>query len=216
MMGDDRAEKVERVVLSPYGYGKVVSQAPQRVEVALDWGATLYVQPTLLTDTILIGVKTFHADRNTLTFKCNIAHKLESLFEQVSKEIGIPTGSIKLIYPMAYLRHIKPHDTPRALKLPREAKFIALVQHKFTWDASSKGSNIELLNSSLTAVKRSEEDYESVLGTVGLSYGKHHWEVRLDNYVNDEDVFIGVAHKDVSLYQRPPDTQVFWGYLCTG
>jgi tripartite motif-containing protein 9/67 len=48
-----------------------------------------------------------------------------------------------------------------------------------------------------------------------MTSGKHTWEIRIDRFNQDEDVFIGVALKGVNLYGRPPEISNFWGYIAS-
>lgn len=32
-----------------------------------------------------------------------------------------------------------------------------------------------------------------------MSSGKNYWEIRLDNYVEEDDIFIGIARKEMDL-----------------
>ena len=41
--------------------------------------------------------------------------------------------------------------------------------------------------------------YETVLGSIGFSSGKHYWEVTLDVFGCPEDVFIGVCKSNIKL-----------------
>jgi tripartite motif-containing protein 9/67 len=45
----------------------------------------------------------------------------------------------------------------------------------------------------LTANKKIEIDFETVLATVGFNSGRHYWEIKLDTFVEMEDIFVGVA-----------------------
>lgn len=71
-----------------------------------------------------------------------------------------------------------------------------------------------MLNNCLTANKRYEVNNESVLATVGFNQGKHYWEVKLDTFVEHEDIFVGVACRSINLYSRASEAGNFWGYLC--
>jgi len=64
--------------------------------------------------------------------------------------------------------------------------------------------------------KKYEIDYETVLATVGFSKGKHYWEIKLDTFVEMEDIFVGVARRNTNLYLRATDSGAFWGWICTG
>ena len=72
------------------------------------------------------------------------------------------------------------------------------------------------MNSSLTANKKFEIDFETVLATVGFDSGKHYWEIKLDTFVDMEDIFVGVSRRSIDLNIRAWDSGFFWGWICTG
>ena len=73
-----------------------------------------------------------------------------------------------------------------------------------------------MLNNNLTANKKYEINFETVLATVGFDSGRHYWEIKLDTFVDMEDIFIGVARRNIELNIRAWDTGSFWGWICTG
>jgi tripartite motif-containing protein 9/67 len=52
----------------------------------------------------------------------------------------------------------------------------------------------------LTANKKFEIDFETVLANVGFCSGRHYWEIKLDTFVEMEDIFVGIAKRNVDLY----------------
>ena len=72
-------------------------------------------------------------------------------------------------------------------------------KQSFTWDINAKGDNIQLLNDNLTANKRVEVEYETVLGTIEISSGMHYWEIKIDKFVELDDIIIGVSQKGMDL-----------------
>lgn len=72
-------------------------------------------------------------------------------------------------------------------------------QQNFSWNPNSKGANINLYNSNLTANKKNEAEYETVIGTVPISSGVHYWEITVDKFVEQDDIIIGVVHKSVDI-----------------
>ena len=89
----------------------------------------------------------------------------------------------------------------------------------FTWDLNNKGPNIELLNDNLTANKKQEVEYETVLGSISINSAqsiRHYWEIKIDKFVELDDIIIGVSLKGMDIRQRPFDTGKFWGWICTG
>ena len=68
----------------------------------------------------------------------------------------------------------------------------------------------------MTANKKYEIDYETVLATVGFNSGRHYWEIKLDTFVDLEDILIGVARRNIELSMKNWDSGSFWGWICTG
>jgi hypothetical protein len=46
---------------------------------------------------------------------------------------------------------------------------------------------------------RGSATYETVLGTLGFSSGRHYWEIKLDAYGHEDDIFIGVCKQEVKV-----------------
>ena len=124
----------------------------------------------------------------------------------------------KLIYPMGTLRNLSLslNDTFFDQHIPNNAKLVLVGKQSFTWDPIAKGRNILLLNHNLTANKRVEVEYETVLGTIEINQGVHYWEIKIDKFVELDDIIIGVSQKGMDISQRPFDTGKFWGWICTG
>ena len=57
-------------------------------------------------------------------------------------------------------------------------------------------------------------DYETVLASVGFNNGRHYWEIKLDVFVEMEDIYVGIARRNIDLYTRAWDTGSFWGFIC--
>jgi len=169
-------------------------------------------------------VKTFHGKRTNFDFTVNILEKLDKIRELLFQREPDEMSSyhvIKLVYPMGVLKTLNMDQTFEQQEIPNNAQLVLLGQKTFTWDLNYKGSNIQLLNNCLTANKKFEIDYETVLGTVGFSSGsggssRHYWEIKLDTFVDMEDIFVGIARRNVELHTRAWDTGSFWGYICTG
>ena len=77
--------------------------------------------------------------------------------------------------------------------IPHEARLVLVGQQSFTWNINAKGPNIKLFNGNLTANKKSEADYEAVLGTVPIGSGVHYWEFKIDKFVEQDDIIVGVV-----------------------
>jgi hypothetical protein len=216
-MSNEPSSDLESLVLTPYGYGVVTQTRDALAQVKLQWGATAYLSLSLLHSEVTVFVKLFMGDRALQKHTMGLTQPFETLQTKLAAELGLSNSfSLKLIYPMGRLKSVQPNDTPFSLNLPLEAKLVVVVQQTFVWDEKAKGENIEILNAGRSAVKRTEEDYETVLTNAELTRGKHCWDIIIDRYMRHEDIFIGVAQKTLPLVTRPPETGMFWGYLCTG
>lgn len=47
-----------------------------------------------------------------------------------------------------------------------------------------------------------------------MNTGSYYWEIKIQKFVDEEDIFIGVAKKDIDLYVQPSTTKKYWGYMC--
>ena len=74
-----------------------------------------------------------------------------------------------------------------------------LCKTTFYFDPTKKGSQIKLSNQNLTATKNGDSNYHTVLGNIEFNNGRHYWEIKLDKYVDEDDIFIGVAKPDIEL-----------------
>ena len=83
----------------------------------------------------------------------------------------------------------------------------------FSLDSAKKGDGIKITNG-LTAEK-TNNDYESVFATEPCISGQHNWDVMIDRYVSDEDVFIGVASGSASLFNNPRYETNWYYYLAS-
>lgn len=96
---------------------------------------------------------------------------------------------------MGYLRNLSLclNDTIQMQQIPDNAKLVLVGQRSFTWDLNAKGPNINLLNNNLTANKKQEVDYETVLGSISISSGTHYWEIKIEKFVELDDIIVGVS-----------------------
>jgi len=87
----------------------------------------------------------------------------------------------------------------------------------FTWDPERKHSGLMLLNDNRTVRAVNSNQYKTCYADMCMESGEYYWEVRVDNYVNEEDVFLGVARWGVSLEgsTAPYNTRFFWSYCCS-
>jgi tripartite motif-containing protein 9/67 len=150
-------------------------------------------------------------------FQVQISDKVERLIDFLT--LKDPDGmqnynESRFIYPMGRLKQINLDQTFEQQDIPDGAKLILMGQKSFTWDINNIGANIQLSNNNLTANKKKEQDFETVLATEGFSSGSHYWELKIDTFVDLEDLYVGIAKKNTDLYQRACDCNTFWGWMC--
>lgn len=58
----------------------------------------------------------------------------------------------------------------------------------------------------MTANKKQETNYETVLANIGFDSGTHYWEITVDAFVDIDDVYVGITKQNVGLYTRATDT----------
>jgi hypothetical protein len=79
-----------------------------------------------------------------------------------------------------------------------------------TWNPADKGANILLSNGNLTAEANLNYAMDSVRATESKSSGKHYWEVRVDDFMND--VRIGVGNSSATLDEKVGHDANGWSY----
>lgn len=89
-------------------------------------------------------------------------------------------------------------------------------QKTFKWDLTRKGSNITLLSGQYTALKNPDNTYETVLADINFESGSHYWEIKIDHFIDVEDIFIGITKRDINYYCKATEIGCFWGWMCTG
>ena len=195
-------------------------------------GLSVRVQRRELRTKIKIFVKTFHGTRQNYEFTVPVSDKLDRLRELLQQREPEEMQSyhvIKFVYAMGSIKNLSLEQTFEQQEIPSGAQLVLLGQKSFTWDLNYKGPNIlvsiglflinssaQLLNNCLTANKKYEIEYETVLATVGFSSGRHYWEIKLDTFADLEDILIGVARRNIELRMKAWDSGSFWGWICTG
>eukprot|EP01017_Pseudomicrothorax_dubius_P026543 TRINITY_DN2971_c0_g2_i13.p1 TRINITY_DN2971_c0_g2~~TRINITY_DN2971_c0_g2_i13.p1 ORF type:complete len:353 (-),score=65.49 TRINITY_DN2971_c0_g2_i13:1-1059(-) len=185
--------------------------------VNLKWGGIVHLEERLLTKKIKFSVKTFFGTRKRFDFELDISTTVTQLKQLITEAAGEYSKSIcnlRLLYPMGAVTELNVGgNSLEAYRIPDGANLLLLVQTIFAWDPSHKGSGIKLSNNNLTANKNGDVDYQTALGSVGFSSGRHYWELKIDKFVDEEDLFVGVARRNINLNMRPNDTKNFWGYM---
>jgi len=188
------------------------------VQVRLSWGGNVYLDKKYLSKKIRLYIKTFYGARKKIALDVDInttIQQLKNILLDKHLDHAKTLYNLRLIYSMGSLQDLNINsNTIEQYKVPNNANLILIVQMSFTWDQNAKASGIKLSNNNLTAGKLPEVDYQTVLGTLVMSSGRHYWEIKIDNFNDEEDIFIGVARKEANLYARPIDTNTFWGYMC--
>ena len=73
------------------------------------------------------------------------------------------------------------------------------------------------MNNCLTANRGHERrGYETILGSVGFSSGRHYWEIKLEAYGHEDDIYIGICKQDTNCNTIAWEGGTSWGWLCTG
>jgi len=197
---------------------KEAEPLPNIVHVKLNWGGDVYLEEKYVSKKIKLSIKTFYGSRKKINLEIDISstvQQLKDLLLASHLDHAKTLYNLRLIYSMGTLQELNvPNQTFEQLRIPNNSNITLLVQTSWTWDTNLKAAGIKLQNNNLTAGKNPEVDYQTVLGSLMFSAGRHYWEVKIDNFNDEEDLFIGVARKEVNLNARPIDTNLFWGYLC--
>ena len=211
----------EKIVYTPWGYGKILEQNRSKVTVKLHWGGMFYLNPSSVTSSAHFSVKLFTASRKSFQYEWGISQDFTLLFSLLQKQLSLPPNiQLTLYFPKGKLVKVQPSDSPFGLKLKNHTKMIGITKQNFTWDTTKKSANIELLDDLLTVKKKDESEvmFDSVLGTVSMGSGLHQWEIKMDflmDYEEEEEVFIGVASKNINLQRNPLELE-YWGFMCIG
>ncbi|CAD8175890.1 unnamed protein product [Paramecium octaurelia] len=190
----------ERLVTIDFSYGKITTMVKN------------------ISNVIFLLIKTFFGQRNYYLAIVPVTFTTEQLRSFIIDGIGQNQKlfhNIKLIHPMIQLKELK--DTQIKLSevgLKDFSQLLFLAEMTFTWDPIKKGKSVVLSNNNLTANKKGQSDYQTVLGTLALNSGRHYWEIKIEKYVDEEDIFIGIARKEIDLYTQPTTTGHFYGYIC--
>ena len=197
----------------------ILEENRNKAIVKLSWGGTGYLNPNSLSLAVSFSIKFFSAGRKTFEYEWGLTQDFSLLYSLLSKQLSLsPNIHLSLFYTKGKLLKVLPGDSPLKLNLKAHTKFIGITKQNFTWDSSKKSSNIELLDDLLTVKKKDDSEvmFESVLGTISMNNGTHHWEIKMDFLMEDdeeEEVFIGVALKNIHLGKSPVEVE-YWGFMC--
>lgn len=73
-----------------------------------------------------------------------------------------------------------------------------------------------MYNGKLTANKKYETTTETIFSNIGFDSGSHYWEITIDAFVDLDDIYIGIAKSNISLYSPVTESGGFWGWIATG
>eukprot|EP01017_Pseudomicrothorax_dubius_P049567 TRINITY_DN9234_c0_g1_i1.p1 TRINITY_DN9234_c0_g1~~TRINITY_DN9234_c0_g1_i1.p1 ORF type:complete len:333 (+),score=89.79 TRINITY_DN9234_c0_g1_i1:26-1024(+) len=188
------------------------------VTVNLRWGGIVYLDDRLLKRKIRVNVKSFFGERTKFALTADITTTIAQLKAMIIEAAGENSKNIcnlRLLYPMGYINELSVGtNTLENYRIPDNGNLILLVQTIFSLDPTIRGEGIKLSNNNLTANKNGGDvDFQTVLGSIPMNSGRYYWEIKIDKFVDEEDLFIGVARKEVDLNMRPLDTKLYWGYM---
>ena len=83
-----------------------------------------------------------------------------------------------------------------------------------TWNPADKAAGCVLSNGNLTATQPAATSWGGVRSTIGVSSGKHYWEVTLDDIGGTRSFMFAVANLSWSLDSDPLDDDNLW--VCEG
>lgn len=167
---------------------------------------------------ILIHVKTFFGKRLKVSLIVDIRNTVQQIKNKVfekCEENAKNFYNIRIIYPVGYMQELDVSTySLETYKVPNNASLLMLVNTTFTWNPANKGAGIKLLNGNLTANKNGDSDYQTAFGNLPLSSGRHYWEIKIDKFIDEEDIFVGVAKSEHEIMASPLNSNFFWGYMC--
>ncbi|KAM3135484.1 negative regulation of SNARE complex assembly [Paramecium bursaria] len=204
------AQKIEQTFKYPY-------QNDQR-KIEIDCGGCkVFTEVRNTSNVVFILAKTFFGTRNYFLLIVPINASIDLIKQSIIEGMGQTESmmhNIKILHPIQGIKELNFQKLSDTI-IRDYSQIIFIAQQSFTWDTTKKGKSIQLSNHNLTANKSGEADYQTVLGTLAIGSGRHYWEIKIDKYVDEEDIFIGIAKKDIDLYVQPTSSQqMFYGYIC--
>lgn len=121
------------------------------------------------------------------------------------------------MHPMGALKTLDLQKTLWEQNVGHLSKLVLLGIKSFGWDRINKGPAMQLSNEDKTVNRGSSTlDYETILASLGFSSGRHYWEIKIDEFGIEEDIWIGVAKAGIKTTQHPDQIQgMTWGWQCT-
>ncbi len=136
----------------------------------------------------------------------------ERLYELEPQEMA-HYHSTKLIYPMGKLRTLALDQSPAQLNLMSGCRLLLQGVKEFRWDSKAKSQQLQLAENDQKAYVQSQGHHAPVLATVGFNSGKHYWEIKLEHYSTETDIFAGVCPKQ--RCEQLIELIDVYGWICT-
>ena len=174
------------------------------------------MQRSKIKSRIKVHVKTLHGKRATHKITLDILEPLEKirerLFELEPTEMA-HYHSLKLVHPMGKLRSLPLDQSPAALNLMSGARLLLLGVKEFRWDPKYKNQGLQLADNDQRAYVHGQHHHAPVLASMGFNAGRHYWEIRLEHYASEQDVFAGVCPKQ--RCESLVELVDVYGWICT-
>lgn len=133
------------------------------------------------------------------------------IFDRLHKDMGF-FYNIRLVHPDCELRELS-----RPLhqeQISDGSKLVMLAHTTFSLVAGQNATNIKLSRNNLTFTKAGDHNYSTCFGNALMeSDGRYYWEFKLDNFADQEDIFVGVAVRSIDAQACPPHSGGYWGYM---
>lgn len=79
-----------------------------------------------------------------------------------------------------------------------------------------KAPSLKLSNNNMTVYKPKTFEFQTVIGNLKMSSGRHYWEIKIDKYEDEEALYVGIMKERISkdeLKMNPLDSKNFCGYM---
>jgi hypothetical protein len=143
--------------------------------------------------------------------ECSVDALKKLVFEKLGKDIT-HFYHIRLFHPTVELRELT--KTLLLEQLAENSKLVLLAQQTFSLGILPNALGLKLSRNNLCLTKTGDQNYSSAVGNAPLEHdGRYYWEVRLDNFAEEDDLYIGVADKGINGQACPTHAGPYWGYM---